>query len=442
MKDTASKTPEFSGANANSVREYRRALRELQCFVADPVATVDAAIAESPEFVMAHVLKAYLHLLGTDPNDVAVANTCLETAQRCRASAREQAHQAAACHLVNGRWHSAGRVLEDVAVERPRDILALQVGHQIDFFTGNSRMLRDRIARALPRWEDGMDGYHAVLGMYAFGLEECGAYADAERFGRAAIERNSRDGWAQHAVAHVMEMGNRPRDGILWMEANRSDWAGNSFFQVHNWWHLALFYLEVGETSEVLRLFDGPIFGNRSGLVLDMVDASSLLWRLTLLGISVGDRWQALAENWSATGSGGHYAFNDFHAAMAYVGAGRADKLEDILEAQQSAVSGTNDNAMFTRDVGRPLVLGLKAFAAEDYAATVEKFRDVREIAHRFGGSHAQRDLIDLTLIASAVKSGQRKLATALLAERTASRPESPMTGLLRRRAASSAMAA
>ena len=114
-------------------------------------------------------------------------------------------------------------------IEYPRDALALQAGHQIDFFTGNARMLRDRIARALPAWQSGMPGYHAMLGMQAFGLEEMGDYARAEKLGRAAIEIEPRDGWAQHAVAHVMEMQSRQRDGIAWMRANPEAWTKESF---------------------------------------------------------------------------------------------------------------------------------------------------------------------------------------------------------------------
>jgi hypothetical protein len=45
--------------------------------------------------------------------------------------------------------------------------------------------------------------------------------------------------------------------------------------------------------------------------------------------------------------------------------------------------------------------------------------RSVRSVSHRFGGSHAQRDLIDLTLLDAARRSGWVALATALQDERT-----------------------
>lgn len=97
-------------------------------------------------------------------------------------------------------------MLEDVTIAHPRDAIGLLAGHQIDFFTGQSRMLRDRIARALPHWDAAMPGYHSVLGMHAFGLEETGDHARAEAEGRRGVDLEPRDGWSQHAVAHVLEM--------------------------------------------------------------------------------------------------------------------------------------------------------------------------------------------------------------------------------------------
>ncbi|RWN61774.1 tetratricopeptide repeat protein [Mesorhizobium sp.] len=425
----------FSGATEAGFSPYSQAVRELQCFIGDPVGSVDRAIAEDPGFVMAHVFKGYLFGLATEREAAAVARTCHEAALPLAATPREQAHVAALGHLAAGRWHEAARLLEDIAIEFPLDALALQTGHQIDFFTGNARMLRDRIGRALPSWQSGMPGYHAILGMQAFGLEEMGDYARAEKLGRMAVDIEPRDGWAQHAVAHVMEMQSRQRDGIAWMRANPDAWTRESFLKVHNWWHLALFHYDLGETDEALALYDGPIYGERSTLALNMVDASSILWRLHLGGVDVGGRWAALAANW-AKASAGNYAFNDAHAMMALVGAGQETPARTLLEAQHEAMHANDDNAAFTRDVGHPLTLAIKAFGDGNYAETVRLIRPIRAIAHRFGGSHAQRDVIDLTLIEAALRSGDRALARALAAERALARPDSPLSALLSRRAA------
>ncbi|MER8975155.1 MULTISPECIES: tetratricopeptide repeat protein [unclassified Mesorhizobium] len=425
----------LSGATEAGLSSYSRAVRELQCFIGDPVGSIDRAIAEDPGFVMAQVFKGYLFGLATEREATAVAKACHEAALPLAATAREQAHVAALGHLAEGRWHEAARVLEDIAIEFPLDALALQTGHQIDFFTGNARMLRDRIGRALPSWQSGMPGYHAILGMQAFGLEEMGDYARAENLGRTAVDLEPRDGWAQHAVAHVMEMQSRQKDGILWMRANPEAWTRESFLQVHNWWHLALFHYDLGETDEVLALYDGPIYGERSTLALNMVDASAILWRLHLGGVDVGERWTALAANWLPKASAGHYAFNDAHAMMAFVGAGLEAPARGLLEAQREAMRGKDDNAAFTRDVGHPLTLAIKAFGEGDYAGTIRLIRPIRAIAHRFGGSHAQRDVIDLTLIEAALRSGDGALARALAAERALARPDSPLSALFSRRA-------
>jgi hypothetical protein len=418
----------YSGASADSLAHYRRALHQFACYVEDPVASVDAALAERPDFVMGHVLKAYLFLLGTEPAGIAVAADCLAAAQGLPANARERGHLAAVGQIVDGQWHHAGRLLEDIAIDYPRDSLALQAGHLCDFLVGNSRLLRDRIARALPAWSPTMPGYHAILGMHAFGLEEMADYARAEAQGRAAVELEARNGWARHAVAHVIEMQCRTRDGIAWLRANPEVWSADSFFKVHLWWHLALFHLELGEIDEVLALFDGPIHGERSPIVLDMIDASALLWRLQLRGIDVGQRWSTVADGWQPIASAGNYAFNDVHAVMAFVGAQRPDAVAAVLDTQQWVLQHNNDNEAFTREVGHPLTLAIKAFGQGHYDECVRLIRPVRDIAHRFGGSHAQRDLLDLTLIEAALRAGQHALATALCAERLPTRGHSPLT--------------
>jgi hypothetical protein len=383
------------------------------------VATVEKALAESPSLVMGYVFKAYLHLLGTEPAGLDVARGAFAASQEFPANDRERRHLEAIRHLTEKRWRAAGLVLEDISIDYPCDALALQAGHAIDFFTGDSRMLRDRIARALPSWDKSVPGFHAVLGMHAFGLEETGNYAGAEKEGRRSVELEPRDGWGQHSVAHVMEMQNRRRDGVAWMRGNPDAWSRESFFAVHNWWHLALFHLGLEEIDEVLALFDGPIYGKTSSVALDMVDASALLWRLYLRGVDVGDRFQALADNWTPIATARNYAFNDVHAMMAFVGANRGRAADAILEAQRLAIDEAGDNAAFTREVGHPVALAIKSFGDGNYSETIRLLRPVRNYAHRFGGSHAQRDVINLTIIEAAARSGQDRLAQALRNERT-----------------------
>ena len=263
-----------------------------------------------------------------------------------------------------------------------------------------------------------------------------GDYEQAERQGRRSVALEPRDGWGWHAVAHAMEMRNRAGDGVDWLRPNADHWSPGSFLAVHNWWHLALFELELEHVDEALRLFDGPIHGARSTVVLDMIDASSMLWRLYLRGVELGDRWQTVADGWAPIAGAGNYAFNDLHAMMAFVGSGRRNAQEQVLEAQRAALESDGDNAAFTREVGMPACLAFRAFGDGDYAESVRLLRSIRGNAQRFGGSHAQRDVIELTLSEAALRTGDTALATALANERLAMRPRSPLARLLVQRAA------
>jgi tetratricopeptide (TPR) repeat protein len=413
----------LSGASARAAELYCEALGAYHCYSGEPFPLLRSALADSPDFVMAHVLKAYMTLVGSDPKVRAMGLGAVAATDGLAATAREAGHVAAIQAIAAGEFQAAGRILEDVAIAFPRDVLALQAGQQMDFLTGDNRMLRDRIARALPAWSEGMPDHHAILGLHAFGLEETGQYARAEASGRRAIELQPRNGWAQHAVAHVLEMQDRRAEGVTWMRDNAPAWTPESFFAIHNWWHLALFHLGLGETDEVLRLYDGPIYGEGSTMAFDMVDASALLWRLKLLGVEVGDRWARVADNY-ALHPRGQYAFDDVHAMLALVGAGRDAEAETTVATLRAVAAGTGENAGITREIGLPIAEAVQAFGQGRYGAAVERLRTVRNRAARFGGSHAQRDIIDLTLIAAAGLAGERGLERALLAERAAVLPQ------------------
>ena len=219
----------LSGAGDRAATEYMEGLTRFNLFIGDPIASAEAAIASAPGFVMGHVLRAWLLLLSTEAPAWIPAREAWHAARDLPMTTQEAGHVAAIGHLLDGRWHQAARVLEDVSIAYPRDMLALQVGHQLDFFTGHARMLRDRIARALPAWSPELPGRHVLLGMLAFGLEEMGDYAGAEAAGREAVARERRDAWAQHAVAHVLEMQGRTTDGIAWMRADIPAWTELDF---------------------------------------------------------------------------------------------------------------------------------------------------------------------------------------------------------------------
>ncbi|EYS87862.1 hypothetical protein CF68_00810 [Cupriavidus sp. SK-4] len=437
MALTDSRDLPVSTQNARSVEQYETALQLLNGYYGDPLAAIDTALAADPDFAMGHALRAALMVTSGDGTAEPMLRQSVEAGEALhgRANDRERRHIAAARAWLDGEFERSVRLYGDIVIDYPRDLLAIQTAHLGDFLLGQSSMLRDRVAQALPHWDAGMPGYGYLLGMHAFGLEETQLYERAEESGRRALELNPRDPWAVHAVAHVMEMQGRLADGIAWLNGRRDDWSDDNMLAVHNWWHLALFQLEAGRTDEVLALYDRHIKRPTPAIALDLVDASALLWRLHLRGVDVGRRWQPVADDWLGRGAAGYYAFNDVHAVMASLGAHRPAAADQVRAALERAALGNGTNAMMSRDVGLPVADALIAFDQGDYATAIDLLLPVRLIAHRFGGSHAQRDIVSLTLLEAALRGHRSNLAIALTAERAALKPMSPSLHRLVQRA-------
>jgi len=421
MKLDARGVPVTAGKSA-SLQHYETAIRQFQSYVGDPIATLDAALAEDPDFVSGHLLKALVLFTLVERKFLPAVRSCLSdaTERAAVASDRDRMLMQAVRELTEGNWHTAARTLDRMLIAHPRDAVALQVGHLMDFARGDALNLRNRVTRVLPHWDASTPGYSYVLGMQAFGLEEMNQYAQAEDVARRALEIEPKDGWAVHAATHVMEMQGRIDDGIAWLESREADWAPDNGFAFHNWWHLALFYLDGAHYDRVLSLYDRAIHAEPSQILLSLVDATALLWRLTLEGVNVGKRFEGIADEWEAQldAEAGFYAFNDFHAAMAFAACGRGSALAKLKAAMDGASRGHDAPAAMTREVGIALVDGAEAFARPDYARAIASMDPVRDIAHRFGGSHAQRDVITLTLIEAAIRSGDAPRARHYLAER------------------------
>jgi hypothetical protein len=419
-------------------------------FRADPMAEIDAALGEAPDFAMAHLVRAALLLSATEEGLEAEARKSIDAAaaQAPRLNERERAHLAAASAWASRDLDRAWELYGAIVASWPRDLFALQIAHQLDFFLGRRETLRNRPAAALTAWREGEPGFGFILGMQAFGQEECGEYAAAEDSGRWAVALEPADSWAIHAVAHVMEMQGRTEEGVAWLARREADWAPENLLACHNWWHRALFHLDRGEVAETLTLYDRGVRPGRAGgaqpsPALELVDASAMLWRLHLVGVDPGAaRWAEVSDAWAATlGAQSYYAFNDTHGIMAHLGAGRREAAAGTaaaLERAAAAAQTAGTNAELARDVGLPFARALMAFDRGAYAEAAALLAPLRPIAHRFGGSHAQRDIIALTLAESLLRAGETGAARAMAEKRLEVKPES----MFARRLAAGAAAA
>jgi tetratricopeptide (TPR) repeat protein len=412
----------------SAVSTFNRAVEQLVSLSGDPVALADQAALADPDFPLARVLQAYLALYSTSAQGFERARSLLaEMDAWGQPGERELLHTLAAQSWANGEWERAASFLERALLHDPRDLLALKIAQDLYFFIGQQRDLREVVERVLRAWPSHRPGYGFVVGMHAFGLEENGHFGAAGERARLALKENPRDVWAVHAQAHVFEMGGFPRQGIEFLEESVESWS-TSYFAIHLWWHLALWQLDLLKFDDVLALYDGPLRGTRSNQWLDVVDAASLLWRLHLFGIDVRDRAQTLAADIAQMLAEPVYVFNDWHAVMAAGLAGDRDLCEQLTVLNRNVSSGTNCRAI--DQAGLELLSGFSAFAAGDTSRALHRLVDIRAKAHVVGGSNAQRDVIELTLIAAAARSGSFSFARALLDERVERKPSARAAGL------------
>jgi tetratricopeptide (TPR) repeat protein len=398
-----------------------KALGEYLSWKGDPVATLNAAAESDPGFVLAYSTIAALNCLGGVKGDADPVREALAAADSVgRAlSVRERLHLAGAKAWAAGDISGAAASWEQALVADPLDLLALRLAHDTHFFLGAAEKLRDVPIDVLPLYSGKKSERGFVLGMAAFGLEETGEYAAAEQVGREAVRLNPGDAWAVHAVAHVLEMQDRPQEGIAWLRGLEPDWTPALLLAVHNWWHEGLFLIELGEAEAALAVYDDHIIAVDPPMVLDLVDAAALLWRLELLGVDVGGRWAALAPKWLVHAEDHVLAFNDLHIAMTLAGAGdevRADALEASIERYVAGHDGTN--AGVSAALGLPIIRALRAFRKGDFSRVNALLAPIYQRLAPVGGSNAQRDLIIQTLGIAAYKAGDVGLVRDVAAER------------------------
>ena len=409
----------LTAANGEAARAFEDTVWAYIGFAREPGVPLKRALDADPAMPMALCLQGYfLHLMGS-PALASKARSALENLKKIETmNPRERAHVAALDAWCDGELERACRLLEGILAEYPRDFLALKLANYLYFYLGDAANVRDGPARALKAWDEKAPGFGHLLALHAFGLEESGDYAAAERAGRRATELDPADPWAVHAVAHVMEMQDRGAEGARWIETLAPHWDAKNFFRFHLWWHLALMHWGDDRPDKALALYDSHVWGDGSSENLSLCNDISMLARLELAGIDVGGRWQAAAEAVREQSGGSVMAFVDAHYALA---------LGEVPALESRGTTGRVHGA-----VGRALCEAMVAWRAGDHRRVVARLAPVRKELHRVGGSHAQRDLFALLLLDSAVAAGEGALAAAIRAERATLRPRAGLPPRLR----------
>lgn len=388
----------ISGATPAALDAYERAFGAVLAWRSGADVALDRALQDAPGFMMAHVLQAYLLLGSRDLRRVQAARPMLARVTGLPANERERLHLTAISAVVDDDYENAKVTLGKLLRQHPRDALALHVAHSLDYLTGDSA-ISDRVSAVLPAWSRELPGYHAVLAMHAFGLHEAGECARAERAARAALDLNPADARAHHVLAHVFETTDRAEDGLRWMNSHIARWSEDTVVATHCWWHMALFHLTQGEAARALALYDGRVRTGYSSEISDLIDAAALLWRVQLLGGETGLRWAELANAWACHINDRFCSFSDLHAMLAFVGARDWARAQDLERTLAKAQLLPTRHGWSTRHIGLPACRALIAFGRGDHTLAITLLASLPAMAHRLGGSHAQRDVLHLTML-------------------------------------------
>jgi tetratricopeptide (TPR) repeat protein len=378
-------------------------------------------LQSAPGFALGHAVKGLSCLLLGRSEMFATAReahaAALAALAQSSATCRELAFVEALGDWLGGRPSAAAGRLQAVLDAEPRDALAMKLVQAIHFVMGRPAAMRASAEALLDVWTDHpARGY--LLGCHAFALEETGEYGRAERTGREGVALAPDDAWGLHAVAHVHDMTGRARDGLAWLDGREGTWSHCNNFRFHVWWHRALMHLDLGQYDRALELYDRDIRAEKTDDYRDIANAASLLSRLEVEGVSVGQRWEELADLAEGRATDGCLAFADLHYLLALIGGGRDEAAARLIGRMAATAPAAGEAQRIIFHPGLAAARGLQAFASGDFRSAWSYLEQARGTLPSIGGSHAQRDVFVRITVEAALRGGYLDAAESLLAER------------------------
>ncbi len=388
--------------------------------------TLDAAIAADPDFALAHAARARLHAVRAEPAQArARIATALEAVAR-HGTERERSHVDVLALTIEGRSEQALERALAHAETWPRDILILSLplgAYGLYAFSGMAGHDQARVdlCERHARHYGADDWWFLVLRGWAHAENREVAH------GRAMIERSfalrRRNAYTAHALAHAMfeDGSNAEADALIggWLpEYGR---AGPLYGHIA--WHQALLALENDDAARALAIYADEVKTSVSAAppINVVADMGSLLWRLLAYGNAVPEGSWAEAASYAADAfPHPGFAFVDAHMAILEAATGERAAIERRAEALETLIA---QGRMAAGWIVPALCRALLAFAEEDYAGCARVLEPVAHDIVRLGGSHAQREVFEDTLLIALMRSGEVGKARTLLDERLHRRP-------------------
>ncbi|WP_350335369.1 tetratricopeptide repeat protein [Coralliovum pocilloporae] len=384
---------------------------------------LEALFKRLPDAPMGHVMKGFFCLLlgRRELVETAAATAAKVTGLRQigALNERESLYADALNAWLSGRPTLSAELMDRILARWPADAVALKLGHGIRFILGDSKGMLTSIEAVQNTYGTDHPAFGYVQGCRAFALEECGRQTEAEQAGILALQHARDDAWGLHAVAHVYDMTGRADTGVTWLSSQPEAWQHCNNFGYHVWWHLALFHLDRREFDVVLDLYDRHVRKDQSDDYRDISNGASMLMRLELEGVDVGNRWEEMAAISEGRTEDGCVVFADLHYLLALMGGDRTDSAKTLVNRiRRDAVRHQTDMDQVAHTPGIAAAIGIQAFMDGDNASAFTHLKTAYGSMQRIGGSHAQRDVFDRLTIEAAIRSGQIEDANRLLEDR------------------------
>lgn len=383
-------------------------------------------LKRAPEFAMGHAMKGLACLMLGRSELIPAAQAASDEAQRCLAKGgateRERLWCAALTDWLAGMPSHSVRRMEEAMRLNPGDTISMKLSHGIRFMLGDAQGMLRSIERVLHAHNEKHPLYGYLMGCHAFALEEAGRYDQAESVGLRGLEFAKDDAWGLHAVAHVYDMTHLTDKGIELIDGNQSAWSHCNNFRFHVWWHKALLHLDQGDVATVLDLYDTKVRDEKTDDYRDFSNASSLLMRLELEGVNVGNRWAELADLAETRTDDGCLTFADMHYMLALIGETRPDAVARLNAQVAKSAQGQKDMDRVMLQPGVATSEGLAAFGDANYELAFNRLSHAQPHFQAMGGSHAQRDVFERLTIEAGLRAGRFGEAENLLRARTVMR--------------------
>ncbi len=372
------------------------------------------AVAADPAFALAHAalgrtLQLYAKPAASKASAARARELCAGLPRRERANVEMLAS------LVDGAGPAPLDFAKEHLTEFPRDVMVLApctgvfglIG-----FSGRQGREAEQAAQLDQLASDYGDDWW-FLSTHAFALGETGRIDAARKLIERSLELYARNAHGAHVYAHVLYENNEDAAGLAYLQDWLREFPRAAQLHCHLSWHVALWQLEAGKIAEAMRVYENDVRpgGSWGPPINTLSDSASFLWRMQLKG-QRGDAalWREVRDYALREFPKAGVTFADVHSAIAFAAADR--------EALQALVAQLREREGAGKLAAGPIVPALAeafgAFAGKDWDAAIARIEPLFAEHERIGGSRAQRDLIDCTLMAALAKAGRRSEADKL----------------------------